>query len=290
MHNGVTCVVPARLGSTRFFRKLLVPLFGKPVIVHTLERALGAGCFARVVCLTDSVEIGEAAGAHGFEWVLSDERSPGAANGTERIARALDRLPGDLFVNLQGDEPAFPEDGLRTLEAALEAEPEAVHILVHEDVPSHEELRNPNRVKVAFQSCGAFAGFARGVPAGARAEAYRIQLGGYAYSRAYLERYAALPPSADEIALSHEMLRAPGLAPLRAHPSRPGASVDVEEDLAVARAALEQLLRGAGASPVSGAHAAAAPLAGRVGGATPAAPGIFTSQKKTQPPLQGVFA
>src|SRR5690606_35215871 len=117
MNNGVTCVVPARLGSTRFFRKLLAPIFGKPVIVHTLERALGAGCFARVVCLTDSVEIGEAAAAHGFEWVLSDERAGDAANGTERIARALnnpyndplngrrDALQGDLFVNLQGDEP-----------------------------------------------------------------------------------------------------------------------------------------------------------------------------------------
>src|SRR5690606_36960178 len=77
----------------------------------------------------------------------------------------------------------------------------------------------------------------------ARAEAYRLQLGGYAYSRSYLERYAGLPPSADETALSHEMLRAPGLAPLRAHPARPGASVDVEDDLVAARAALEALAR-----------------------------------------------
>lgn len=242
MRTGVTCVVPARLGSTRFFGKLLTPVFGKPVIVHTLERALGAGCFARVVCLTDSVGIGEAVAAHGYEWVLTGD----AANGTERIARALGQpelQDADLIVNLQGDEPAFPEEGLRTLATALMAEPDAVHVLVHEDEPSDDDLKNPNRVKVAFQSCGAFAGFVRAVPAGARAEAYRLQLGGYAYSRAYLERYAALPPSADEIALSHEMLRAPGLAPLRAHPSRPGASVDVPEDLDNARAALETILR-----------------------------------------------
>lgn len=239
MNNGVTCVVPARLGSTRFFRKLLTPILGKPVIIHTLERALGAGCFARVVCLTDSALIGEAAAAHGFAWVLTGD----AANGTERIARALDVLEGDLFVNLQGDEPAFPEDGLRALATALLAEPEAVHVLVHEEEPSEEDLANPNRVKVAFRSCGAVADFVRAVPAGARAEAYRLQLGGYAYSRSYLERYAVLPPSADETALSHEMLRAPGLAPLRAHPARPGASVDVEDDLVAARAALEALAR-----------------------------------------------
>ena len=238
MASRVACVVPARLGSTRFFGKLLTPLFGKPLIVHTLERAAAAGCFDRVVCLTDAPEIAAAAEAHGFEARLSGE----AANGTERIARALD-LPGfpdaDLFVNLQGDEPAFPEDGLRTLATALRAEPGAVHLLVHDEEPSSEDLVNPHRVKVAFRSCGAFAGFVRAAHAGSRVEAYRLQLGAYGYSRDYLTKYAALPPSAAELELSHEILRAPGLAPLRAHPARPGASVDVPEDLAAARAALE---------------------------------------------------
>ena len=70
---------------------------------------------------------------------------------------------------------------------------------------------------------------------------YRLQLGAYGYSRSYLEQYAALPPSVDEIELSHEILRAPGLAPLRAHPARPGASVDVPADLVAA----EHALRGA---------------------------------------------
>jgi len=248
MSGGVTCVVPARLGSTRFFGKLLAPLLGKPLIVHTLERAVEAGCFDRVVCLTDSREIGEAVAERGFAWALSGE----AANGTERIARslALPALRGaDLIVNLQGDEPAFPVEGLRTLASALTHEPEAVHILVHDEEPSHDDLGNPNRVKVAFQSCGAFAGFVRTVPEGARAEAYRLQLGGYAYSRTYLERYAATLPSADEIALSHEMLRAPHLAALRAHPSRPGASVDAPEDLDAARAALEHHFTAAARAP-----------------------------------------
>ncbi len=300
MNNGVTCVVPARLGSTRFFRKLLAPIFGKPVIAHTLARAVGAGCFARVVCLTDSVEIGEAVAAHGFEWVLSGD----AANGTERIARALDRLPGDLFVNLQGDEPAFPEDGLRTLCQSLSAEPGAVHLLVHEDEPSAVDIANPHRVKTIVGHDGTVRGFTRTVagfyrtapstaaacgPAGGLS--YRLQLGAYAYSRSYLERYAALPPSADETALSHEMLRAPHLATLRAHPSRPGASVDVEEDLAAARAALESLLREDAPRPTRVTAPAAVPGIAHdksVDG-TASTPQNFTTQK-TQPRLQGASA
>ncbi len=242
MQPRVACVVPARLGSTRFFGKLLTPIFGKPVVVHALERARGAGCFDAVACLTDSPEIGAVVAEHGFEWVLSGE----ASNGTDRIGRnlaALDALgiDAELFVNLQGDEPAFPEEGLRTLCAALRREPDAVHLLVHEDEATAEELENPNRVKVAVDADGLATGFFRGrAVAGGRTggTSCRLQLGAYAYSRSYLAAYAALPPSPDEIALSHEILRAPGLARLRAHAARPGASVDVPEDLAAAERAL----------------------------------------------------
>jgi 3-deoxy-manno-octulosonate cytidylyltransferase (CMP-KDO synthetase) len=252
MRTGITCVVPARLGSTRFFGKLLTPLFGKPVIVHTLERAAEAECFERVVCLTDSAEIGEAAAAHGFEWVLSGD----AANGTDRIGRSLE-LPGlrdtNLIVNLQGDEPAFPIEGLRLLCDALAREPHAVHLLVHADEPTAEDIANPNRVKTLVDADGLVTGFFRTAPTPAEAwgkgdqlvahtvATARLQLGAYAYHRDYLLKYAALPSSVAEREMSHEMLRAPGLAPLRAHPSRPGASVDVPEDLANAQRALEIL-------------------------------------------------
>src|SRR6186997_1516150 len=108
MDQGVTCVVPARLGSTRFPGKMLHSLLGKPLVVHTLERAAEAACFEHVICFTDSVEIAEAVRAHGFACALTGD----AANGTERIARHLDALPAvtNLVVNLQGDEPAFPAE------------------------------------------------------------------------------------------------------------------------------------------------------------------------------------
>jgi 3-deoxy-manno-octulosonate cytidylyltransferase (CMP-KDO synthetase) len=253
MGQGVTCVVPARLGSSRFPGKLLQPLRGKPVVVHALERAAEAHCFDRVVCFTDSVEIGAAVQAHGFPFVLTGD----AANGTERIARNLDALPeGEtLIVNLQGDEPAFPVEGLRALCGALRRHPDLVHLLVHEDAPSAEDLANPNRVKASLDSLGFVRDFIR-VPepvegprmATGVSVAYRLQLGAYGYSRAYLQRYATLSPSARELELSHEILRAAphqsGWAPLRAHFSKPGASVDVPADLDIALAALNETLQG----------------------------------------------
>jgi 3-deoxy-manno-octulosonate cytidylyltransferase (CMP-KDO synthetase) len=258
MEQGVTCVVPARLGSTRFFGKLLQPLLGKPVVVHTLERAAEAACFENVICLTDSVEIAEAVRAHGFACALTGD----AENGTERIARHLDALPtlshgedANLIVNLQGDEPAFPVEGLRTLCDALRKHPDLVHLLVHTDAPSTADLENPNRVKVAVDALGFVRDFVRTIPdnsaqggltSAPTVATYRLQLGAYGYSRKYLTGYAALPRSAREVELSHEILRAaphqPGWAPIRAHFSAPGASVDVPEDLDAALTALNNAL------------------------------------------------
>ncbi len=150
MEADVTCVVPARLGSTRFPRKLLRILLGKPVVVHALERASEAGCFAEVVCFTDSIEIGEAVAQHGFRFVLTGE----AANGTERIGRNLGEIQTELVVNLQGDEPAFPIEGLRSLCRGLQRNPEWVHTLVHEDMPVDADLENPNRVKALLNADG----------------------------------------------------------------------------------------------------------------------------------------
>jgi 3-deoxy-manno-octulosonate cytidylyltransferase (CMP-KDO synthetase) len=192
--------------------------------------------------------------AHGFACALTGD----AANGTERIARHLDALPGaGLIVNLQGDEPAFPPAGLRLLCAALRKHPDLVHLLVHENLPSAEEQANPNRVKVAVDALGFVRDFVRvpepvegslkatGVSTSSTTVAYRLQLGAYGYSRKYLTGYAALPPSAREAELSHEILRAvphqSGWAPLRAHFSAPGASVDTPADLATALNALNTL-------------------------------------------------
>jgi 3-deoxy-manno-octulosonate cytidylyltransferase (CMP-KDO synthetase) len=244
MQPRVACVVPARLGSTRFFGKLLAPIFGKPVVVHALERARGAGCFDAVVCLTDSPEIGSAVAEHGFPWALSGE----ARNGTERIGKhlaALDALgvDADLFVNLQGDEPAFPEDGLRALCAALRREPDRVHLLVHDNAPTDEEIANPNRVKVSLDGRNFVTDIVRLPDPSRPATDYRLQLGAYGYSRAYLDRYALATPAAREIELSHEILRLWNERPVRAHGAPAGASVDAPEDLAAAIAALTTATR-----------------------------------------------
>ncbi len=238
----VVCAVPARLESTRFPRKLLHPLNGKPLIAHTLERAAEAGCFSDVICVTDSPEIAAIADLYGFRSVLGGV----AANGTERIARNLAALSADLIVNLQGDEPVFPPGGLRRLCAALQDHPEWVHLLVDSRAPSAEDRANPNRVKAALDPEGFLVDVYRVRPM-YPAPLSRLQLGAYGYSAAYLRRYAARFPSARELSESHELLRAPDLAPVCVHAAPAGAPVDVPADLLIAAELLAAIGAGAAA-------------------------------------------
>lgn len=233
----ISCVVPARLASSRFPGKMLYPLLGIPLIVHTLRRAREADCFDEIVCLTDARVIRDAVEDAGFRALVTGP----AANGTDRIAKYADLIRNDLIVNLQGDEPAFEPAALRLLAHALALEPGKVHLLVEDHPAAPSLLANPNRCKAGLDASGHVVDFFRvhpGVPVSAIAEA-RLQSGAYAYAKEYLRRYAELAPSEPEISESHEMLRSLALAPIKAHacPWR-SQSVDVPDDAEPASALL----------------------------------------------------
>jgi CMP-N,N'-diacetyllegionaminic acid synthase len=63
----VLAIIPARGGSKGIKRKNLVPLAGKPLIVHSIEHALAAKRVTRVIVSTEDTEIADAARAAGAE-------------------------------------------------------------------------------------------------------------------------------------------------------------------------------------------------------------------------------
>jgi pseudaminic acid cytidylyltransferase len=60
-------IIPARGGSKRIPRKNIRPFLGKPIIAYSIEAALDAGMFDRIIVSTDDREIAEVANAHGAE-------------------------------------------------------------------------------------------------------------------------------------------------------------------------------------------------------------------------------
>jgi 3-deoxy-manno-octulosonate cytidylyltransferase (CMP-KDO synthetase) len=257
-------VIPARYASTRFPGKPLVLLGGKPMLQWVYENATRSGA-REVVVATDDARIAAAARAFGAPVAMTSARHE---SGTDRIAEAAANAgwgPGEIVVNLQGDEPSLPPALLRQVAGLLEQDPGAAIATLATPVRSLAEYLDPNAVKVVAGEDGRALYFSRapipwhrdGAPGGGPDHAgARRHIGLYAYRVGALQRLAALPVAALEAAEKLEQLRAlaNGLAIRIADAiERPGQDINTPEDLA--RAAVEL----AGPGPGEDGGAAATP-------------------------------
>jgi 3-deoxy-manno-octulosonate cytidylyltransferase (CMP-KDO synthetase) len=206
-------VIPARLASTRLPGKPLAEIGGAPMIVQVWRRAMEAGVGPVVVACAEA-EIAEAVMKAGGRAVLTRPDHP---SGSDRIREAVDTVDPerrhDIVVNVQGDLPTLDP---RLVRAALGPFAEdAVDISTLAAVIRDESERtNPNVVKLvaafAADTPGAAARalyFSRvTVPGGAGPHYHHIGL--YAYRRAALDRFVALPPGRLELRERLEQLRA----------------------------------------------------------------------------------
>ena len=227
----VHCIVPARMGSSRFPGKPLVKILGKEMIVRTMERAVRAECFDRIVCATDSEEIAGVVSRAGFEVVLTGS----AATGSDRVAMAAQELGLDLVVNLQGDEPLVEPSVLRDVASALESHPDEWVTVACPLNPAEAELKTVVKVLVK----GDYAlDFTRSVAVEDASRWFQHQ-GIYAYSRRCRDEFSSLPQSEVEKERSLEQMRILGKRPIRIVQSPyPSVSVDVPSDLSAVEAAL----------------------------------------------------
>jgi len=211
-------VIPARLRATRLPNKPLADIHGEPMIVHVWRRAVAADIGPVVVACAE-LEIAAAVRAAGGQAVLT---RPDHDSGSDRVFEALERLDPhgrhDAVINLQGDLPTIAPAAVRAALAPLDEE--AVHIgtLVAE-IRDPAERADPNVVKaaVSFPAHGAGPPVARAlyfsrapVPwdGGDGHLPLYHHIGLYAYRRAALARFVALPASALERRERLEQLRA----------------------------------------------------------------------------------
>jgi 3-deoxy-manno-octulosonate cytidylyltransferase (CMP-KDO synthetase) len=238
-------VIPARMASTRLPGKPLADINGKPMIVHMLERAREAAIGPVAVACGDT-EIAAAIRAAGGKAVLTD---PALPSGSDRVHAALAELDPDgshdIVVNLQGDFPTLDPGGLRLVITPLADPAIDIGTLV---VPIRDdaEAATASFVKAAcaFQDGRAIAPalyFSRQpIPWGPGPRWHHIGI--YAYRRAALDRYVALPPSPLEQREGLEQLRAleDGMRIGCVRMEHGPFGVDTPEDLERARLLLRQ--------------------------------------------------
>lgn len=111
-------VIPARSGSKGLKDKNVIDLCGKPMMVYSIEAALDAGCFERVIVSTDSERYGALARNAGAEAVYRGERVSNDTSSTYLVLEDLFEKIGtdfDYFMLLQPTSPL--RDSTHVLEA-----------------------------------------------------------------------------------------------------------------------------------------------------------------------------
>lgn len=241
----VVVVIPARYLSTRLPGKPLVSLAGKPMIQRVYERARLAQRVDRVIVATDDERIVKAVEGFGGEARLTrtDHRT-----GTERVAEVAAREEGELFVNVQGDEPLLDPVAVDTAVAALLEEPAASIGTVATPIKTPADIVDPNVVKTVLDFDGNALYFSRAPVPWVRDTANKLQvrhlkhLGLYVFQRDALLEYPTLPQGELERSEQLEQLRwlENGWRVRVAEVEHDAVSVDVPEDVA----RVEKLLEG----------------------------------------------
>ncbi len=208
----VLAVVPARFASTRFPGKIIAPLCGKPLVLHTYEQARRAAQVREAVIATDDRRVLEALAPFDARVVMTRADH---ASGTDRIAEVAAGADADIIVNVQGDEPLIDPDTIDAAVGALLESPDVPMSTARRLITERGKIEDPNVVKVVCDARGRALYFSRSpIPHIRDAEdrqgaprCYWQHIGLYVYRRDFLLRYAKMDQTPLERLEKLEQLR-----------------------------------------------------------------------------------
>ena len=231
-------VIPARYGSTRLPGKALADIAGVPMIVRVWQQTRKARLLERVLIATDDERIGSAVRNAGGDVEMTASSHP---SGTDRITEVACRVPAEIYLNVQGDQPFIAPEDIDGVVSTMTAEPSLSMATLGAPIVDLEEWRNPNKVKIVCDRQGYALYFSRspipffrdgaGVPRGALRH-----VAVYGYRRDFLLRFGTLAPGDLEQIEKLEQLRAMehGYRIKVIGSNAPSLEVDTPEDLALA--------------------------------------------------------
>ncbi len=183
-------VIPARLGSTRLASKPLLEIDGRPMVVHTWDRAVEAAPAEHVYIATDSQEIVDICASYGAQAVLTSED---CLTGTDRVAEFATKVVADVYINLQGDEPMMPVESIRKVIDLSQAHPDRI-VNGWAPILDEHEFRSRTIPKVVLREDGQLLYMSRAPIPGTKKDTFtfsRKQICVYGFPRVALEAFAA---------------------------------------------------------------------------------------------------
>ena len=207
-------IVPCRLESSRFPRKLLHNIKGKPLVLWVAERIAQEAPQFPLYFAVDHELLSVCLTQAGFKVIMTSSLH---ASGTDRIAEANEQVKADLIINVQADEPLVSAKQIELLDSLIRGDAEMATLAT--PFQTAADFNNPNQVKVVSGKGGKALYFSRspipyprdlaGKVDDAWVKAYPCfrHLGLYAYKAALLKAYAKLPLGKTEVIEKLEQLR-----------------------------------------------------------------------------------
>ncbi len=238
--NASIAVIPARFASTRLPGKALAEIGGVPMIVRVWQQARKAQLLERVLIATDDERIAQAVLRAGGEVEMT---ASSHQSGTDRIAEVARRVPAEVYLNVQGDQPFVAPEDIDAVVRSMTAQPSIAMATLGSSIVDNHEWHNPNKVKIVCDREGYALYFSRsaipfwrdgsGVPRGALRH-----IAVYGYRRDFLLTFGTLAQGELERAEKLEQLRAMehGYRIKVITSMAPSLEVDTPEDLALANA------------------------------------------------------
>jgi len=224
-------VIPARYDSQRLPGKVLLEIGRKPMIHWVYERARQSNLLHALLVATDSEEVRQYCTGHDIPVLLTGLHP----SGSDRLHEVMERTDGDIYVNIQGDEPTLRAEHIELLLHPLLRHACEVSTLKVAIDPA--AAQDPNVVKVVTAEDGRALYFSRApIPIdldGKVVKRYYKHIGLYGYTRTALERFHSLPQSSLELAEKLEQLRylENGIAVYVAETAHDTIGVDTRADL-----------------------------------------------------------
>lgn len=202
-------IIPARIASTRFPKKILYSIDGIPMVIRT---AMQAKNIDEVVIATDSQEVIDIAKKYGFDAVLTNTTHKSGTDRVNEAAAILGLAEDEIVINLQADEPFIESDVIQK-----------VYELTYKNIRNDKVMMNstykkvaftdendPNMVKVVLDAADMALYFSRSLIPYPRSsiDTLNIHLGIYGFSKRMLERFCSLAHAPLEDIEKLEQLRA----------------------------------------------------------------------------------
>ena len=200
----VVGIIPARIGSKRFPKKILADIDGKPMVVHVAERAKQSKLLEKVILAIDSNEAKQVLSDYDLEIVMTSKDHVSGTDRVTEVVRGLDSA--ELIINIQGDEPLLDPKVIDGLIKVFDDSTVSMGTVVSRKIGIRDYL-DRNVVKAFLDENQNAYDFKRDIYDSDIGGVFR-HIGFYGFDRDTLLQFSSLPASKNELKYSLEQFRA----------------------------------------------------------------------------------